>query len=507
MGKRTDRDLTAAFCRAAKPGVRETPSGLEYCRASYPDGDVRGLELRVTPNGEKSWAFRYRDRITGKQSRVTLGRFDGSVDSPLEVEPGIRRMTLHGARIAARQLRAKVDNGGDPATDLRQAKAQARSQTVNTMTDLADVYFEACESGIYRSGRRRCKATSTLTGERWLWKRYLDRRLGAERPETLTRTGLRAVLRSIYGDAPIQSNRCRALLSQLFNFAISEERLAANPIAHITPLAEERARTRTLDPNEIRAIWTGLQNPSALQLKRGRETVPLTIGRGLCIAIELAMVTLQRRAEISGMMRSELDLEHRLWIIPEDRAKGRAQQLVPLSPRALALIEEALALQASRGKTSKAIFPSPRGVDVSVGAPALSHAMTHLVAALGLIDVTLHDLRRTGATGMAALGVPPFIVSKVLAHKDGGGGAAVTARHYNLYAYADEKRDALLKWSRRLVSITSGTPAEGSAAADDALGRRRAALLAELAELDAASGAIPGAPAASDNGSVASASP
>lgn len=488
MGRRTDRDLTAAFCRSAKPGVRETASGLEYCRASYPDGDVRGLELRVTPNGEKSWAFRYRDRITGKQSRVTLGRFDPHVDSPVEVEPGVRRLTLYGARVTARQLRAKVDNGGDPATDLRQAKAQARSQTVKTMSDLAEVYFEACESGIYRSGRRRRKATSTLTGERWLWKRYLDRRLGAERPETLTRTGLRAVLRSIYGDAPIQSNRCRALLSQLFNFAISEERLTANPIAHITPLAEERARTRTLDPAEIRAIWTGLQNPSALQLKRGRETVPLTIGRGLCIAIELAMVTLQRRAEISGMMRSELDLEHHLWIIPEDRAKGRAQQLVPLSPRALALIEEALALQASHGKTSKAVFPSPRGVDVPVGAPALSHAMTHLVAALGLVDVTLHDLRRTGATGMAALGVPPFIVSKVLAHKDGGGGAAVTARHYNLYAYADEKREALLKWSRRLVSITSGTPTEApNAVADDAISRRRAALLAELAALDAAS--------------------
>lgn len=328
MGRRTDRDLTAAFCRAAKPGVRETAAGLEYCRASYPDGDVRGLELRVTPNGEKSWAFRYRDRISGKQSRVTLGRFDPHVDSPVEVEPGVRRLTLYGARVTARQLRAKVDNGGDPATDLRQAKAQARSQTVNTMADLASVYFEACESGIYRSGRRRRKAASTLAGERWLWKRYLDRRLGAERPETLTRATLRAALRSIYGDAPIQSNRCRALLSQLFNFAISEERLTANPIAHITPLAEERARTRTLDPGEIRAIWTGLQNPSVLQHKRGRETARLTIGRGLCIAIELAMVTLQRRAEVAGMMRSELDLEHHLWIIPEDRAKGRAEQLV-----------------------------------------------------------------------------------------------------------------------------------------------------------------------------------
>lgn len=144
-------------------------------------------------------------------------------------------------------------------------------------------------------------------------------------------------------------------------------------------------------------------------------------------------------------------------------------------------------MQAARGKTSKAVFPSPRGVDVPVGASALSHAMTHLVAALGLVDITLHDLRRTGATGMAALGVPPFIVSKVLAHKDGGGGAAVTARHYNLYAYANEKREALLKWSQRLDFITSGAPTETTqSGGDDTVSRRRAALLAELAALDAA---------------------
>jgi integrase len=51
----------------------------------------------------------------------------------------------------------------------------------------------------------------------------------------------------------------------------------------------------------------------------------------------------------------------------------------------------------------------------------LSHAIADITAALDLDDLGLHDLRRTGATGIAALGVAPFIASKVLAHKDGGG--------------------------------------------------------------------------------------
>jgi hypothetical protein len=67
---------------------------------------------------------------------------------------------------------------------------------------------------------------------------------------------------------------------------------------------------------------------------------------------------------------------------------------------------------------------------------------------------------------MAALGVPPFVVSKVLAHKDSGGGAAVTARHYNLYAYVEEKRDALERWSKRLEALTAERePGAGKASA------------------------------------------
>lgn len=79
--------------------------------------------------------------------------------------------------------------------------------------------------------------------------------------------------------------------------------------------------------------------------------------------------------------------------------------------------------------------------------------MADLTVALGFVDVRLHDLRRTGATGIAALGVAPHIASKVLAHKDGGGGAAITARHYNLYAYASEKRDALDRWAAHVRTV------------------------------------------------------
>lgn len=73
----------------------------------------------------------------------------------------------------------------------------------------------------------------------------------------------------------------------------------------------------------------------------------------------------------------------------------------------------------------------------------------------------LHDLRRTGATGIAALGIAPQIVSKVLAHKGGGGGA---------------------RWSARLCGVLGiGCPAENPATAEPvALGMLAALIIARL---------------------------
>ena len=70
---------------------------------------------------------------------------------------------------------------------------------------------------------------------------------------------------------------------------------------------------------------------------------------------------------------------------------------------------------------------------------------------------TIHDLRRTAASGMAGLGIAPHVVEAVLNHKSGTikGVAAV----YNRYSYSAEKRAALEAWARALDAIVTGKPA------------------------------------------------
>jgi integrase len=64
---------------------------------------------------------------------------------------------------------------------------------------------------------------------------------------------------------------------------------------------------------------------------------------------------------------------------------------------------------------------------------------------------TLHDLRRTGATGIARLNFPPHVVDKVLNHVSGTirGVAAV----YNRFEYLDERRAALEAWGQYIDTL------------------------------------------------------
>ena len=71
---------------------------------------------------------------------------------------------------------------------------------------------------------------------------------------------------------------------------------------------------------------------------------------------------------------------------------------------------------------------------------------------LGLDDFRGHDLRRTAASRMASAGVPRLVIAKVLNHVEHG----VTAV-YDRHTYDAEKRAALDKWARDLITILAPT--------------------------------------------------
>ena len=68
----------------------------------------------------------------------------------------------------------------------------------------------------------------------------------------------------------------------------------------------------------------------------------------------------------------------------------------------------------------------------------------------------LHDLRRTAATGMADIGIPPHIVEAALNHISGA--RAGVAGTYNRAAYREEKRQALERWGAHVLRLVGNMP-------------------------------------------------
>ncbi|MGH6977924.1 MAG: tyrosine-type recombinase/integrase [Brevundimonas sp.] len=457
--KLTDR--TVASARAA-----------EGDRLELWDTALKGLYLRVSAD-TKIWGYRYR-RPDGSQPRVRLGHYV----APEHAVGDISALTVAGARAKARKIQTVVDDGGDPATARQLAKAEAKAEAIRTVHDLAEAYFMVCETGEYRPSRRR-KRAQTIRAERYLFKRYLTP-LASIRVEALTRDAVRKLLRDLLAAGRgVTSNRVRGLLRQIYAWGVLEGRVNRNPAGELADLAEEIPRTRILTDDETRLLWKALENPEGLRrpLPKGREEAVM-VGRPVRIAIQLAMLTLQRRAEVAMMRVAEIDFGAAVWTIPAEKTKAGRVTAVPLCRTAIELIQEALAL---RPEPQPGEAPSPyvfvgRSKSVPHVSPAaISHAMRDLREGIGSPDITTHDLRRSGATRLAIAGVSPFILSKLLNHAgDLGGGSPITMAVYVQHNYMAEKRAAIAQLETLILAVVRPTARDPEATPDYAVKARSA---------------------------------
>ncbi|RYE82047.1 MAG: hypothetical protein EOP19_17145, partial [Hyphomicrobiales bacterium] len=156
--------------------------------------------------------------------------------------------------------------------------------------------------------------------------------------------------------------------------------------------------------------------------------------------------------------------------IPAFRMKAGRAHLVPLAPIARDLVLAALKRREDEGD-EQALLASRYYNRASLARHSLSHALRRIipaikadhaadakaVASLQAVPPTPHDLRRSTATAMARLGVPPEDRRAVLAHVADD----IHGRHYDQYDRLAEKRRALEIWEKHLTTVLDrGEPAE-----------------------------------------------
>lgn len=395
----------------------------------HPDAKIAGLALRVTPTGSKSWSLRYRtDR--GEQRRLTIGRY-----------PAIG---VSKARKLALAAMGQIAEGVDPAKMKQQGKATAKAKKLSTVWTLIESYLEDAARGRHKPNGRP-KRLGTLKLEREYFDRVISPRFGKLPLSSLTRHDVQRLLDQVGAKAPASARHCRNLIRQAYNYAIRRDVTTSNP-AQFAELPRPHPRERVLTDNELRLVWTAAQNREAIK--------GLHMSEAMGLAIRLALVTLQRGGEVCGLHASELDREAKLWTIPPERTKNHRTHVVPLTPLALEILERAFALNGCDAKWADFAFPSPRG-DAPMTRHALSRAMKRLTTRVGIEDATAHDFRRTGATNITGerIGLPRFIVSRVLNHVSDTGDSAVVTGVYDRNAYLADKRRALSAWGALLQEI------------------------------------------------------
>lgn len=411
MPRHAKTELTTAFVKSA--------AAVKGKRVDYADALCRGLTLRVSPDGTRTFTFRYQD-TGGRSMRLRLGDFPA--------------LSLSKAREAAYAARGRVGLGGDPQREKRATRAAEKARRVRTVTELIEDYLAAAE-------KRNRASTVTLNRQRLMT--HVRPRFGALHVEDVTKADVLKLMADLErkGNA-VTANRCLSLIGLLYRHARRALDMKCDDPTDGIERFPEHSRERTLSDDELGALWAVLDNPAE---------APADLSPLMALALQLCAVTLQRAGEVAGMHDREIDLAQRLWLIPNERAKNGSAHLVPLSETAVALIERARAIRGRRDKPAP-LFPSPREPNVSFQRHALSRAMARLCEKLEIEGATPHDLRRTGATALTSerIGVPRFHVSAVLGHLGEMGGVTAV---YDRNSYLPEKRRALSAWADLLLDI------------------------------------------------------
>lgn len=370
------------------------------------DANTRGLYLRVKPTGRKVWRLRYHFR--DKARVLILGEW-----------PTVK---LAEARRAVFDAQDTIELGSDPAADAQKAKAE-RSR-MPTVAEFADEYIE-------RHAKRHKK---TWKEDRRVLYRDVVPEIGKLRLDEVHRRDVVRIM-DVINDrgATTAAKMMLAVTRKMFHFAIERGVLDATPVQHVKS-PRVASRDVVLTDEALRHFWLATEpyNSSRAALPMHHCTRQ---------ALRLLLLTGQRSSEVAGIQLSEIELDKKRWVLPGSRTKNGLDQVVPLSPLAVEVVEKALETADDRY-----LFPTNSKTG-HLTTWANVQAMERLFEGWEP-RYRAHDLRRTVATRLGELGFNRLVVDKCLNHKDGSIGGI-----YDRHSYDREKRAALDSWADALIKI------------------------------------------------------
>lgn len=308
--------------------------------------DGGGLYLFIDDAKRRRWIFMYTRR--GKRTELGLG--------------GGRDMSLAAARTEAAALRAILAAGGDPKAERDKLKG------VPSFGDFADAYVEAMTPS-WRNPKHAAQ-----------WKMTLTKYAAPLRHRPIDEIGtdeILGVLEPLWKRTPETAERLRGRIENVLSAAKAKGyRSGENPAlwrGHLDQLLPKRQRLS----RGHHAALPYAAAPAFMEDLRVRSAMAAR-------ALEFTILTAARSGEVLGARWNEIDLQNKLWTVPAVRMKAGREHRVPLSPRAIDIVEAMAELG-----TDGFVFSGPKP-----GTPLSSMAMAMLLRRMK-VDVTVHGFRST----------------------------------------------------------------------------------------------------------------
>lgn len=449
--------LTSAAALKLKPAEQ---------RREIPDAGAQALYLVIQPSGSKSWAMRFR-RPNCVRAKLVLGPLD-LTGKEIAGEPQIGQpLTPTAARALAGHINRQRAMGIDVVA-VRQSEKRRRQTSKGAD---AGTYAAAARDFVDRHARpktRRWRETARMLGLEYpldgdgepttIKNGLCDR--WSEKPITeidgddifvvvdeAVHHGIPGLGRKNKGASDARGRSMADALGTLFGWLHEHRRIKADPSIGVhrpgPPVARDRVlnvKTDVRNADELRWFW------------KACDAAGYPFG-DLC---KVLLLVGARREEIARMTWTELSDNMSTLRLAGARTKNRLAFDVPLPALAREILNNVPKISdvfvfSTNGRSPISGFSKYKS---RLDASMLAEARKERGKTATIAPWQVHDLRRSAATGMAGIGINPWIIEACLNHVSGA--KASIAGTYNREQYEPEKRAALERWAAHVAGIVSG---------------------------------------------------
>jgi integrase len=418
--------------------------------ALFFDDALPGFGVRVTAAGLKVFLFQYRLGTTVR--RLRFGRYGD--------------LTPTEARRLAEVARGEIAAGRDPvgqaqairAAAAKDAARQAEQKASEAFTVEALLSLWSTERLAHRKPRYQREAVRALRFslpallplpaaqvDATTFRRELAKVAGATTRSAGGTTSSSPRAPGTTGQT-IQ-RRVRAYAHAMFAWGTGNGLVPSNPVSTVRVEGRQISRERVLTDAEIGEAWRAAE-------KMGWPWGPY---------FQALILTLQRASETAGMRWFEISDDRSRWELPGVRTKNGKPHIVHLSapvqkiigavPRITARpdLTPSVFIFTTNGKTPISGFSHAKTrPDNNILTERIATGQARGEAPKPLDPWRLHDLRRTGVTVMARLGVRQEVADRILNHV--GGTVTGVAAVYQRHEWLAERGVALDQWAAHVLA-------------------------------------------------------